>query len=247
MTEAADPRQALFEALLLFRNRNFGTDPLGRFVQFCAAHPHTPSQLCQDLFVLFALQNKRNGFFVEFGATDGVALSNTKLLERKHGWKGILAEPGRRWHRNLLNNRNCRIDQRCVWSETGVELDFIDAQMGELSTISGFENRDSHRDERQNHVSYKVKTVSLNDLLSDHGAPALIDYMSVDTEGSEYEILSAFDFKKHRIQVLTIEHAHVASDRIRIRSLMEENGFTNVFSRISQWDDWYISNELVKG
>lgn len=246
VTEKIDPREALFEALLQFRNRDFGADPLYSFVQFCALHPHTPSQLCQDLFVLFVLKNKRNGFFVEFGATDGVGLSNTYILEKKFGWSGILAEPGHRWHGDLSRNRACTIDRRCVWSETGAELDFIDTRKGEFSTVRGFENRDFNRHDRVDHVSYKVTTVSLDDLLSEHGAPPVIDYMSVDTEGTEYQILNAFDFGRHHVQVLTIEHAHVASDRERIRTLMQGNGFTNVFSRISKWDDWYINNELLK-
>lgn len=245
MTENVDPRKGLFDALLIFRHTRLDTDPLYRFVQFCAAHPHTPSQLFQDLFVLFVLKNKRNGFFVEFGATDGVGLSNTYLLERRFGWKGILAEPGKRWHQDLLRNRSCSIDKRCVWSVTGAELEFVETRIGELSTVRGFESRDYHRDARLDHVSYKVSSVSLNDLLSAHGAPPVIDYISVDTEGSEFEILNAFDFGKYRIHAMTIEHADVEADRRKIRALMQEKGFTNVFSRISKWDDWYVNNELL--
>ena len=50
------------------------------------------AQLKQDLFVLATLNFKRNGYFVEFGATSGVDISNTCLLEFDFGWRGILAE-----------------------------------------------------------------------------------------------------------------------------------------------------------
>ena len=50
-------------------------------------------QINQDIFVLYTLNWKRNGFFVEFGATNGIDLSNTYLLEKDFGWKGILSEP----------------------------------------------------------------------------------------------------------------------------------------------------------
>jgi hypothetical protein len=74
------------------------------------------AQIAQDLFVLSELGFKKSGFFVEFGATDGVQLSNTHLLETEFSWTGILAEPGRNWHKELEKNRNASIEKDCVWS-----------------------------------------------------------------------------------------------------------------------------------
>ena len=72
------------------------------------------SQLKQDLFVLLETGFKRGGYFVEFGATNGIDLSNTYLLEREFGWTGILAEPATAWHEALQRNRNAIIDTDCV-------------------------------------------------------------------------------------------------------------------------------------
>jgi FkbM family methyltransferase len=209
-----------------------------------AANINTPAQNYQDLFVLFQLKLKKGGFFVEFGATNGVGLSNTLLLERKFGWSGIVVEPGRRWLPELKANRSCIIDSRCVWSETGKIVDFLDAKIGELSTIKGFEDRDSKSDERRENVVYPVGTVSLNDLLSEHNDPAVIDYISVDTEGTEFDILNAFDFARYKVKIFTIEHNYVQSDRQRIKDLMERNGFSRHFVGFSKWDDWYVSTRL---
>lgn len=59
------------------------------------------SQILQDLFVVFKLNFQKNGFFVEFGATNGLNLSNTHLLEKQLGWNGILVEPSKKFHTEL--------------------------------------------------------------------------------------------------------------------------------------------------
>ncbi len=133
------------------------------------------SQFRQDLFVLAELGFKRNGFFVEFGATDGDHLSNTHLLEKEFGWTGILAEPARVWHNKLQANRSAQIETRCVWSRSGERLQFNEVSSPELSTIQTFNSSDQHSEARQRGKTYDVETISLNDLLDKHGAPRAMD------------------------------------------------------------------------
>jgi len=205
---------------------------------------YSSSQLFQDLFVLYCLNDKRNGYFVEFGAADGVAYSNSYLLESAYQWTGILSEPAKVWLNDLEGNRTSIIDKRCVWSKSGEVLTFSETIIAELSTISDYVNSDRNSAIRENKDLYKVTTISLNDLLEQHNAPYDIDYLSIDTEGSEFEILNAFDFTKYSIKIITIEHNH--SDRRQdIHKLLTENGYTRVFSEITAFDDWYIKNSLT--
>src|SRR5262245_31004510 len=121
----SDPLVTTFDNLLALREyaAKYPHDAAIQFVSFCAANmTRSKSQLFQDLFVVFFLNGKQNGFFVEFGAADGQILSNTAILERDFGWKGILSEPARGWHNALKANRKSVIDTRCVWSETGRTL-----------------------------------------------------------------------------------------------------------------------------
>jgi len=197
------------------------------------------AQLKQDLFVLLATNFKRNGFFVEFGATNGFDLSNTYLLEKSFGWKGILAEPAKIWHESLSQNRNAKIDHSCVWSKSDKTLKFNMVDEPELSTISRFNDRDHHSEKRKHGSTYDVTTISLNDLLEKHDAPRAIDYLSIDTEGSEFEILNNFDFAKYNISIITCEH-NFTEDRKKIYTLLTKNGYTRKFEGFSKWDDWYF-------
>ena len=152
------------------------------------------SQLGQDMFALIASNFKTGGFFVEFGATDGIGLSNTYLLEKKYGWQGILAEPATHWHTQLAQNRNVSISERAVFSTSGDSLAFRETLDPEISTIAAFSDRDKHSKARKKYKEYDVATISLQDLLVEHNCPNIVDFLSMDTEGSEYEILKSFDF-----------------------------------------------------
>ena len=197
------------------------------------------SQLKQDIFVLLETGFKQNGFFVEFGATNGVDLSNTYLLEKSFGWNGILAEPAKMWHSDLMTNRSATIELDCVWSISGKKLLFNMVEEGEFSTIADFSKSDLHADKRKTGSYYEVNTISLIDLLNKHNAPNKIDYLSIDTEGSEFEILNSFDFSKYKIDIITCEHNHTIN-RENIFKLLTEKGYVRKFEGLSKWDDWYL-------
>lgn len=202
---------------------------------------NSSSQFCQDLFVLSELGFKRNGYFVEFGATDGLTFSNSLLLEKSFEWTGILAEPARSWHKELHVNRRGPIETRCVWKDSSTILQFNDIPQSGLSHISG-----GHAVRRSSEplrsASYDVDSISLNDLLDKYGAPRAIDYLSIDTEGSEFDILSNFDFTKHDIKVITCEH-NLTPDRERIFDLLSKQGYERKLEGVSNVDDWYVQRK----
>jgi FkbM family methyltransferase len=212
-----------------------------RFLAYAFFNRHeSKSQILQDLWISYELSERRGGFFVEFGATNGVVNSNTWLLEKKYGWDGILAEPNPVWHAMLTTNRDVAIDHRCVSSSTGKLVTFLatDAFDPELSSIAEFASGDHFAAVRSRGTEIKVETVSLNDLLIEHKAPGKIDYLSVDTEGSEYDILSHFDFSRHVIDLISVEqNRHTEAN---IEALLTRHGYVRVFKEFSQWDGWYV-------
>jgi len=200
------------------------------------------SGLGQDLFVLSTLNFKRSGYFVEFGGSNGISNSNSFILEKRYAWSGIVAEPAKCWHDSLARNRACEIDYDCVWRMSGEWLPFEEYDNGELSTIGSYSDSDSHRAVRVNPRSYPVRTVSLEDLLRKHRAPRVIDYLSIDTEGSEFEILNSFDFGAFDIRIITCEHNYTAG-REPVRQLLEKSGYRRRLCEMSRYDDWFVKSD----
>jgi FkbM family methyltransferase len=206
--------------------------------------PYSKSQLQQDLLVgYFYPEDNSEKFFVEFGATDGVSLSNTYFLEKTLGWKGLLCEPAKIWHNQLRSNRNCKIDYRCVHPLSQSKVKFSETRSPELSSITSFADIDLHASARVESKDYLVSTISLNDLLQEHNAPKIIDYLSIDTEGSEYEILKNFPFEKWRISMITVEHNY-SKNRILLNQLLLSKGYFNILATTSLFDGWYVSAEI---
>ena len=227
------------------------------YIQIFSSFRLTESQLQQEVMVMMSTCFKMNGYFVEFGATDGKTLSNTLLLETYLKWEGILVEPSKGYHKALGENRKCIIDKRCVYSESNKHVEFSENKNSrELSTIKKYlptlrtaqGSLNIQRALKLNNSKkevYPVETVSLLDLLDQHNAPKLIDYISIDTEGSEFDILNAFDFNKYQFRLLTVEHNY-EEQREQIHNLLIKNGYRRILPQISEYDDWYINEAINK-
>jgi FkbM family methyltransferase len=230
------------ELLVALRDQTSASspDPQLAFINFCLANAtRSSSQFLQDLWVAHELKSRKNGFFVEFGAADGIRSSNSYFLEAELGWRGIVAEPARIWYPALRNNRACFIDDRCVWTQSGQSVAFNQPAIALHSTIDSYSDGDMHAETRKEGQRYAVETVSLNDLLAFWGAPRRIDYLSIDTEGSELDILQAFDFAAYDVRLITVEHNHT-DQRQPLFDLLTAKGYQRKFEKLSNVDDWYV-------
>ena len=108
-----------------------------------------------------------------------------------------------------------------------------------LVSVSLYQKKDIHYGKRSDFKKYKVKTVTLDDLLTFHNAPKKIDYLSIDTEGSEYSILKNFDFDKFNIQVITVEHNNTENKKL-LDNLLLANNYKKVMDDFSQFESWYV-------
>ena len=129
-------------------------------------------------------------------------------------------------------------------------LYFTETRLGEFSFLNKYPPNDKVvgkeiANERMNGKIYKVETISLNDLLQKYNCPKVFDYLSIDTEGTEYEIIKNLNFNKFSSKIITIEHNYNEVERNKIYKLLAKHNYSRVLEEISCWDDWYVKNDLI--
>jgi len=184
----------------------------------------------------------RGGFFVEAGACGGGTGSASLVLERDFGWDGICVEPGDTYFETLKRNRQCAKDHRCLSDRTGESVEFL-SYPDDLarSGIRSLNKNDSWAD-RHNAagVTTTKETVTLADLLEQHGAPATIHYLCLDVEGAERTILEPFDFDgPRRILAISVEGP-------KCDELLAARGYLRVRNPFAsrQIDHYFVSPQL---
>jgi len=191
-------------------------------------------QFKQDLYVAtMVFPGKRNGFYLEMGAGDGIWISNTLLLEREYGWTGILIEPTSAFEQLKQNRPNSICDNSCVASayKTVTMTEILDAGQARINPAAG-ENLllsqvvspdrspDPTNEWARPQRAISCNAVPLQHVLRQYHAPTTIDYFSLDVEGYEYEILRAFPFEEYEFLCMTVERPSPELDQ-----LLRANGY----------------------
>lgn len=217
---------------LIIKNQNFKFKTL-----------EIKSQNLQDLIVLDLFGFKNNGIFIEAGACDGILNSNSYLLEKEFSWTGLLVEPLNDYFIELKKNRKVNCENYALYSDDSENARFLMTDSNDLSTLSGFENNDIHDENRKKNLEISVRTITLTHLLDNLSFPSEIDFLSLDTEGSELEILKAFNFEKYLIKVICVEH-NQNKNRNLIQEYLEQKKYTRIDFPIIEIDDFYIHNNF---
>lgn len=188
------------------------------------------SQIFQDLFVIYSLNFKKKGFFIEIGVGNGKDLSNTYLMEKNYEWNGILCEPDERNFKKIKKIRKAKLVKSLISNNCKSDVEFYlnnDPYSSSSIITKNSGNKIYTNSMCLNHLFEKFKLEK-------------VDYISIDTEGNEYEIIKNFNFKRNKVKIFTIEHNFDNKKRHIIQKLMIENGYKKVMSYISHMDDWYI-------
>jgi len=207
-----------------------GSDPPGS--NFTANVGAYKSQYLQDILLdRWIFGGVADGIFVDIGAHDGVAYSNSFVFEKLRGWRGICIEPNPPVFAQLAVNRKCTTLNCCVSDSAGT-VPFLRIS-GYSEMLSGmvatYEPEHRERVERElkqfggSSEMIPIQARTFSAIMAESGF-AEVTYLSIDTEGSELAILQSIDFKRFFVHGITVEYNfdHV---KTRMISLMRANGF----------------------
>ena len=187
--------------------------------------------------------NKKNGFFLEIGAYDGIEGSNCFHFEKFLNWNGIAFEPSKVQYEKLKNNRNCKILNKAI-SNSIVEVDFVEVIEG-LTQMSGIKNENytaeniiKKNGQSKTEISKIITTTFDQEVSSDQE----IDYLSIDIEGGELSVLETIDFEKYTIKVVSVENN--LPDKFNFNSFFISKNFS-FFDRVGQ-DEIFYNNSHFK-
>lgn len=194
------------------------------------------SQYGQDQLISRVNGHKSDGYFVDVGAFDGIVFSNTYALEKYYNWSGICIEANDVKFKDLQNNRKCIVSNDLLYSENGKEFEFLcgrvaSSAINDKSISHNMTIRNWNRFKKDNEDEYiKIikKSRTLESVLEQHNAPKDIDYLSIDVDGPEFEIIKVFPFSKYNIKYISIEYNN---NRSQINELLSDNNFEYIAKR----------------
>jgi FkbM family methyltransferase len=156
----------------------------------------------------------QNGIFVDVGAHDGVSLNNTLYFEKNNKWIGINIEPNKKIFDNLVINRPLSINLNCAVCNNDGETEFL-CNTGYTEMLSGikdtFDPKHLERLQKENTETgstteiIKVNTKKLETIFDVYNI-SYINYLSIDVEGAEFEVIKSINFDKVFIDVIGFEN-----------------------------------------
>lgn len=246
---ASSAAAMLLPSVAAFTNPLPGPSPPDRRISY--------AQLNQDTHVAKILNNMTGGFFVESGAFDGVHISNSWYLETQLGWKGLLVEANPHLYRKIIDKsrRNVSVIHSClspVNQPTVLPFRLAGPVGGLVDHMS--ENHIKRVDREVSNKepwmtgesgSGKVMNVScwpLHSMLKVLGVDR-VDYWSLDTEGSEPQILAATDFDAIDIRVMTIEVSDAVAEK-KVKDFFATRPEYKLHSKV-EFDLVYVKNNVM--
>jgi len=191
-------------------------------------------------------KGKTDGNAIEVGGAQGIAASNTYYFE-KLGWNVLCIEPVPELWKQLKINRNHAYQYALSnFHQDSVPFTVVTLKNDDMSAISGLqldqELYDAHKHIIKHKRQIKVNVRTLDEVIAEFGQFDTIDFVSIDTEGTELDVLKGFDLKKWTPKVLVIENNHDTKD---VERYVKKFGYEKK-ERVGVNDIYQYNNTLLK-
>ena len=199
------------------------------------------SQFGQDKIIKnYFFHNKKNGFFVEIGAFNGISGSNCFHFEKFLSWEGIAFEPSNTQYEKLKKNRNCHLINKALAPEEK-EVEFLEVEEGYTQMSGILSEKFITEDTIKNDPRSKTNKILITTTTFEKSVPPDkdIDYLSIDIEGGEMELLDSIDFEKYSIKVISVENN--SPEKINFKKFFDKLDFI-YFDRVGQDEIFYNNN-----
>jgi FkbM family methyltransferase len=205
------------------------------------------SQLLQDLWVI-SQHGEGSGFFLDIGAGHPIHISNSWILQSQFAWEGVIFEPNPEFSLLHKQIRSTEGVETLKFAVTPTKQDFMNYKNdGEFSGNPDNFPGDLHSERnklRKKISTEKVQATTLREVLESKGITK-VDYLSLDIEGGELEILKSFPFDYCDVHLITVEHNYRKDDIDAIDEFLSQKNFRRSLGSETEWDAFYVNQEWV--
>lgn len=203
------------------------------------------SQCRQDL-IIGLINDLKPGLIIEVGATDGLFLSNSLLLEKGLGYSSILVEPGVSWRTKLIRNRvTAKLIFKAVYHSSDLQVYFTESDYAELSGLTASLPLDYWSTERESSNQYLVSTVTLDQICDENYSGEKFLVVTIDIEGGEIDAIKGFEKNIHQASLLVIENNGNSTVVESLDLKIIPKGFVRLNWPFESFDSWYVSKNFI--
>ena len=162
------------------------------------------SQYNEDLVISSLCEHKNNGFYIDIGAHHPTFHNNTKRLYDK-GWHGVNIEPNPELYDLFIFDRPRDLNLNIGIGSISGKKEFFEFSSSSLSSFDCKSALKKSRNTGKIIRSYDVQMLTLADLVKLHHIDEC-DFLSIDTEGLDFDVLLSNDWDTFRPQIIMIEY-----------------------------------------
>jgi FkbM family methyltransferase len=214
-------------------------------------HPHVMGQSLQDVFACYTLKISLKDFFlrqnyhffyIEVGGSEPVVGSNSYLFE-KLKCDGIIIEASTVSCNEIKKIRSCKVINQLL-SNVVKSYDFVEFT-GNSNGLSGIRTKldDSTILNSKQYFIKKRLSTKLQTILNAENI-SHINFLSVDVEGHEKQVLEGIDFSKTQVDALTVEYNYDSAKKTELVEYLSQYGFKLFDTRLSRQDLWFASENI---